>query len=136
MIWRTNFERMIGWLTTWGMNWLQTLVKLLLCERATLFTEPWLMFLRAPVTPAEPWSLSTGMADDLVDHLGHQLAQVRAVLPVVLRVVAVGDQVHPDEGVGVVAGDRVVAERGEIELELVAASGVSPPQRMSAGKIL
>ena len=37
----------------------------------------------APVTPAEPWSFSTGMADDLVDGLGDQLAEVRAVLPVV-----------------------------------------------------
>ena len=27
-------------------------LKLLLCDRATLFTDPWLMFLRAPVTPA------------------------------------------------------------------------------------
>ena len=48
------------------MNWLQTLVKVLLCERATLFTEPWLMFLSAPVTPAEPWSLRTGMATILL----------------------------------------------------------------------
>ena len=44
---------------------------------------------------------------DLVDRLGHQLAEMRAVLAVVLGVVAVGDQVHPDERVVVEAGDRI-----------------------------
>ncbi len=51
---------MIGWATTCGMNWLQTFVSGVLCDRQTLLTSPWLMFLSAPVTPAEPWSLSTG----------------------------------------------------------------------------
>ena len=69
MMCRTNFWRMIGWVTTWGMNWLQTLVNVLLCERATLLTVPWLMFFKAPVTPAEPWSLSTGMATILLSVL-------------------------------------------------------------------
>ena len=52
--------RRIGWLTISGMNMLQAFVSGVLCDRATLFTEPWLMFLSAPVTPPEPWSLSTG----------------------------------------------------------------------------
>ena len=65
-IWRTHFLRMIGWLTTCGMNWLQTLVSGVLCDRATLLTSPWLMFLSAPVTPAEPWSLSTGSRTSLL----------------------------------------------------------------------
>ena len=48
------------------MNWLQTLVNGVLCERFTLLTDPWLMFFKAPVTPAEPWSLRTGMATILL----------------------------------------------------------------------
>jgi len=54
--------------------------------------------------------LEHGDADDLVDHPGDELAQVRAVLPVVLGVVAIGDQIHPDKYVGIIPGDRVVAE--------------------------
>ena len=54
MMCKTHFLRMIGWATTWGMNWLQTFVSGVLCDRQTLLTRPWLMFLSAPVTPAEP----------------------------------------------------------------------------------
>ena len=106
MIWRTNFWRMIGWLTIWGMNWLQTLVNGVLCERATLLTEPWLMFFKAPGHARRAVVLQHRDRHDLVDRLRHQLAEVRAVLAVVLGVVAVGDQVHPDERVVVEAGDR------------------------------
>ena len=47
--------------TTWGMNWLQTFVNELLCERATLFTCRDSCSSK-PRSPAEPWSFSTGMA--------------------------------------------------------------------------
>ena len=48
MMCRTTFLRRIGWLTTSGMNWLHALVSDVLCERATLLTEPWLVFLSCP----------------------------------------------------------------------------------------
>src|SRR3954467_15874611 len=60
MMCRTHFLRMTWLATTWGMNWFQTLVSFEKRERFTLLTDPWLLFLSARVTPAEPWSLSTG----------------------------------------------------------------------------
>ena len=70
MICRTHFLRMIGWLTTSGMNWLQTFAWAELCDRATLFTSPWLMFFRAPVMPADPWSFRTGSRITLLARFG------------------------------------------------------------------
>ena len=48
------------------MNWLHAFVAGVLCDRATLLTRPWLMFFRAPVTPAEPWSFRTGSITSLL----------------------------------------------------------------------
>ena len=72
---------------------------MLLCERATLLTEPWLMFFKAPGHARRAVVLEHRDGHDLVDRLGDQLAEVGAVLAVVLGIVAVGNQVHPDEGV-------------------------------------
>ena len=58
MMCRTHFLRMIGWLTTAGMKATIAMLCGLECERKTLLTSPWLMFFRAPVTPAAWWSLS------------------------------------------------------------------------------
>ena len=138
MICRTHFLRRIGWLTTSGMNVLQALVSGVLCDRATLLTEPWLMFLRAPVTPAEPWSFSTGSITILLSRLVIERAQVRAEVAVVLGVVALVDQVHLDELVAVVAGDRVVAEAREVDQELravVLGGQAAPPDAVGDGLV-
>ncbi len=50
---------------------------------------------------------------------------MRAVLALVLGVVAVRNQVHPDERVEIEAGDRVTGKLGEIQLELVV-DGIQP----------
>jgi hypothetical protein len=47
---------------------------------------------------------------DLVHRLRHQHAEVRAVLAVVLGIVAVRDQIHPDEHVVVETRDRIIPE--------------------------
>ena len=56
---------------------------------------------------------------DLVDRLRDQFAQVRSILALILRIVAVRDQVHPDEGVVIETGDRIPPEGGEVQLELI-----------------
>src|SRR5262245_31614343 len=58
--WSTTFWRIVGMATTVGMKVLQALVAGVAWLRATLFTSPWDRFFRARVTPAEPWSFSTG----------------------------------------------------------------------------
>ncbi len=118
------------------MNWLQTLVNGVLCERFTLLTVPWLMFFKAPVTPAEPWSFSTGMATILLSVLVTSLPRCERNLSVILGVVAVRDQVHPDERV-VDRNPRSDRARNEGKSSLNwLPSGSSPPQRMPAGRIL
>jgi len=48
--------------------------------------------------------------DDLVDHSGDELPQVRAIFSVVLRVVAIRNEIHLDERIGIVARDRIVSK--------------------------
>ena len=72
---------------------------------------------------------------DLVDGLGDQFAEMRAVLAIVLGVGAVLDQIHPDERVVVEARDRIVRKRGKIERELVA-FGVQPAPPDAGGQDL
>ena len=59
----------------------------------------------------------------LLTRLGHELAEVRPELAVVLGIVALVEQVHVNELVGVVAGDRVAPERREVELGLLGVLG-------------
>ena len=136
MICRTNFERMSRVADHLGNELVADVGEVVAVRSGHVVDRAVAHVLESARHARRAMVLEHRNADDLVDDLGDQLAQVRAVLPVVLRVVAVGDQVHPDEGVGIISCDRVVAERGEIELELVAAFGGQPPQRMSDGRIL
>ena len=65
------------------------------------------MFLSAPVTPAEPWSLSTGRSTILFTRASDEQAQVRPPGSIVLGVFAVADELHDHEFVGIVAGHAV-----------------------------
>ena len=57
--------------------------------------------------------------DNLVERFRHELAEVRSVLSIVLRVIAVRNQVHPDKRVVVKTRDGIVAEVREIHRELI-----------------
>ena len=61
--------------------------------------------------------------DQLVHPPRDDQAEVRAEVAVVLGVVPLVDEVHLHELVGIVAGDRVVAGEGHLELGLVVAAG-------------
>ena len=73
---------------------------------------------------------------DLVDRLGHQLAEMRAVLAVVFGIGAVIDQIHPDERVVIEARDRIVAKRGKIKRELVGRRDPARPSGRRPARIL
>ena len=121
---------MTGWVTTCGMNWLQTLVSGVPCDRQTLLTMPWLMFLSAPVTPAEPWSLRTGRQHDLVDAAGDEEAEVRAAGALVLGIQPGHDELHDHELVGVIAGGVVEVARllvVALDVDLLAVVGDAQP---------
>ena len=118
MIWRTHFLRKIGWLTTSGMKVLQALESGVECDRATLLTEPWLMFLRAPVTPAEPWSLRTGSITILFSRFVMSVPRCERTVRSSLGSLPLPHQVHLDEFVAVVAGDGVASKAREIDQEL------------------
>ena len=91
------------------------------------------MFLSAPVTPGRAVVLEHGKEDDLVDPARDEEAQVRPPGPLVLGVLAVVDDLHDHELVGIIAGHAIqvvgleVVHAFEIELMPVVLDSQAAP---------
>ena len=94
MICRTHFWRMIGWLTTSGMNWLHTFVAGRAVRPRHVVDRAVAHVLQGARDAGRAVVLQHREHHELVDPPGDQQPQVRAPGPVVLRVLAVGDQLH------------------------------------------
>ena len=134
MMCRTHFLRMIGWLTTCGMNWLHGVLVGAGVRAEDVVDQAVAHVLQGPGHAGGMVVLEAGQDDDLVEPPGDEQAQVRPEAAVVLRVLAAADQLHLHELVGVVAGDRVVAVERDSNLARVpGVRGQAPQRRRRAG---
>ena len=69
------------------------------CDRKTLLTSPWLMFL-SPGRACGVVVLDQRQADDLVQPFGDNLSQMGAVAAVVFRILSAADECQLDDSSG------------------------------------